>query len=67
MLVGGPLRILEARDGIVVGERQNLHSGRRRTRDEFGRSQGTIGAIRMGVQVDIERIAHDGLPASPTA
>src|ERR1700722_6114817 len=66
------LGFLEASHRIVIGERQYFDPGRRGARDQFGRSQRAVRAVRMGVQVDIEAAvagfaAHEGLPASPTA
>ena len=61
------LRLLEPRQGIVIGERQHLDAGCRRALHQFGGRQRAVGANRMGMQIDVGGLAHEGLPARPTA
>ena len=59
--------LAESGHGIVIRERQHLDAGRRRARDELGRRQRAVGAVRMRVQVDVHGESLTGEPASPTA
>ena len=63
----GALRLFDPRQGIVIGERQHLDAGCRRALHQFGGGQRAVGTNRMGMQIDVGGLTHEGLPARPTA
>ncbi len=50
-LAGGD-RLGDAGDGVVVGQRQQLHAGLGRARDDLGGRERAVGVGRVGLQVE---------------
>ena len=59
--------VTESGHGVVIGEGQHLYAGGGGALHQIGGGQGAVGVIRVCVQVDEQGVAHDGVPASPTA
>ncbi|GGK42600.1 hypothetical protein GCM10009103_41630 [Pseudomonas koreensis] len=51
--VGGAARFGEAFEGVMVGQRQDLHAVLERTRNQNRRRQGAIGGRAVAVQINI--------------
>ena len=67
-VIGFALGVVQAGDGVVIGQRQHAEPCGAGSLHQFGRGQGAVGAVRVRMQVDGKALGHVGAPpASPTA